>query len=155
MNSFPFVPPSAPRLLAAAVSLCFTAAAIAPATAIAQEAVGAQVAQVLAPVVITGSRFDADPALAPIGATVISAEDIRRSGASDVNSAIRKIGGVYGRQSLNGSPDFDLDLRGFGTNSSQNLVIVLDGVRLSENELSTAILSTIPVDTVDLSLIHI
>ncbi|HWW68748.1 MAG TPA: TonB-dependent receptor [Duganella sp.] len=148
MNSFAFVPPSAPRLLAAAVSLCFTAA-IAPATAIAQDAVGAQVAQVLAPVVITGSRFDADPALAPIGATVISAEDIRRAGVSDVNSAIRKIGGVYGRQSLNGSPDFDLDLRGFGTNSSQNLVIVLDGVRLSENELSTAILSTIPVDTVD------
>ena len=149
MNSFAFVPPSAPRLLAAAVSLCFTASAIAPATAIAQEAVGAQVAQVLAPVVITGSRFDADPALAPIGATVISAEDIRRAGVSDVNSAIRKIGGVYGRQSLNGSPDFDLDLRGFGTNSSQNVVIVLDGVRLSENELSTAILSTIPVDTVD------
>lgn len=148
MNSFAFVPPSAPRLLAAAVSLCFTAA-FAPATAAAQEAVGAQVAQVLAPVVITGSRFDADPALAPIGATVISSEDIRRAGVSDVNSAIRKIGGVYGRQSLNGSPDFDLDLRGFGTNSSQNLVIVLDGVRLSENELSTAILSTIPVDTVD------
>lgn len=149
MNSFAFVPPSAPRLLAAAVSLCFTAAAFAPATAAAQDAVGAQVAQVLAPVVITGSRFDADPALAPIGATVISSEDIRRAGVSDVNSAIRKIGGVYGRQSLNGSPDFDLDLRGFGTNSSQNLVIVLDGVRLSENELSTAILSTIPVDTVD------
>jgi len=149
MNSFAFAPPSAPRLLAAAVSLCFTAGAIAPASAIAQDAVGAQVAQVLAPVVITGSRFDADPALAPIGATVISAEDIRRAGVSDVNSAIRKIGGVYGRQSLNGSPDFDLDLRGFGTNSSQNMVIVLDGVRLSENELSTAILSTIPVDTVD------
>jgi len=149
MNSFAFVPPSAPRLLAAAVSLCFTAAGIVPASANAQDAVGAQVAQVLAPVVITGSRFDADPALAPIGATVILSEDIRRAGVSDVNSAIRKIGGVYGRQSLNGSPDFDLDLRGFGTNSSQNLVIVLDGVRLSENELSTAILSTIPVDTVD------
>ena len=147
MNSFAFVPPSAPRLLAAAVSLCFVA--VGPVTAMAQDAVGAQVAQVLAPVVITGSRFDADPALAPIGATVISADDIRRAGVSDVNSAIRKIGGVYGRQSLNGSPDFDLDLRGFGTNSSQNLVIVLDGVRLSENELSTAILSTIPVDTVD------
>ncbi len=146
MNRFALVPPPAPRLLAAAVSLCFTAA-IVPATA--QEAAGAQVAQVLAPVVITGSRFDADPALAPIGATVISAEEIRRAGVSDVNSAIRKIGGVYGRQSLNGSPDFGLDLRGFGTNSSQNLVIVLDGVRLSENELSTAILSTIPVDTVD------
>ncbi|HEX8404522.1 MAG TPA: TonB-dependent receptor [Duganella sp.] len=155
MNSFALVPSSAPRLLAAAVSLCFTAAAIVPVAAMAQESgaaapiAGAQVAQLLAPVVITGARFDADPALAPIGATVISAEDIRRSGANNVNAAIRKVGGVYGRQSLTGSPDFGLDLRGFGTNSSQNLVIVVDGVRLSENELSDAILSGIPIDTVE------
>jgi iron complex outermembrane receptor protein len=133
-----------PRPLAAAVSLCFGAAAVAAAAPAA-----AQVSLGLAPVVITGSRFDADPALAPIGATVIGAEEIRQSGASDVNAAIRKIGGVYGRQSLDGSPDFGLDLRGFGTNSSQNLVIVLDGVRLSENELSNAILSSIPVDSVE------
>jgi iron complex outermembrane receptor protein len=132
-----------PRLLAAAVSLCFAT----PFAAHAEETV--QAGQALASVVVTGSRFDADPALAPIGATIISADDIRRAGASDVNAAIRKIGGVYGRQSLDGSPDFGLDLRGFGTNSSQNMVIVLDGVRLSENELSNAILSTIPVDTVE------
>jgi len=138
-----------PRRLAAAaaVALCFTA--VSPTTALAQEIAAAQVAQVLAPVVITGARFDADPALAPIGAIVIHAEDIQRAGVSDVNAAIRKIGGVYGRQSLDGSPDFSLDLRGFGSNSSQNMVIVLDGVRLSENELSNAILSTIPVDSVE------
>jgi iron complex outermembrane receptor protein len=132
-----------PRLLAAAVFLCFAT----PFAAQAEDTV--QAGQALASVVVTGSRFDADPALAPIGATIISADDIRRAGASDVNAAIRKIGGVYGRQSLDGSPDFGLDLRGFGTNSSQNMVIVLDGVRLSENELSNAVLSTIPVDTVE------
>ncbi|WP_170304349.1 TonB-dependent receptor [Duganella radicis] len=121
-----------PCLLAAAVTLCFAAQA---------EDFGS--------VTVTGARFEADPALAPIGATIISADEIRRSGASDVNAAIRKVGGVYGRQSLDGSPDFGLDLRGFGTNSSQNLVLVVDGVRLSENELSNAILSTIPIDTVD------
>src|SRR5471032_1399324 len=136
-----------PRLLAAAVSLCFAAAV--PVTVSAQDAAGAQIAQVLAPIVITGSRFDANAALTPIGAVVITAEDIQRAGANDVNTAIRKVGGVYGRQSLDGSPDFSLDLRGFGTNSAQNMVIVLDGVRLSENELSNAILSTIPIDTVD------
>ncbi len=128
-----------PRLLGAAVSLCFAAAVPA----------AAQISEVLAPVVVTGARFDANAALAPIGAVVITAEDIQRAGANDVNTAIRKVGGVYGRQSLDGSPDFSLDLRGFGTNSSQNMVIVLDGVRLSENELSNAILSTIPIDTVD------
>jgi iron complex outermembrane receptor protein len=139
MNSFA----SRPRLLAAAISLCFAT----PFAALAEDTV--QAGQALASVVVTGARFDADPALAPIGATIISADDIRRSGASDVNAAIRKIGGVYGRQSLDGSPDYGLDLRGFGTNSSQNMVIVLDGVRLSENELSNAVLSTIPVDTVE------
>lgn len=127
-----------PRLLAAAMSLCFTAPAAL-----------AQVAQELNPVTITGARFDADPSLAPIGATVITADEIRRAGAGDVNAAIRKIGGVYGRQSLTGSPDFGLDLRGFGANSAQNMVIVVDGVRLSENEQANAILSTIPIDSVE------
>ncbi|WP_317204220.1 TonB-dependent receptor [Janthinobacterium sp.] len=133
-------PALTPRALASAISLCFIGAA----PALAQVA-----AQTLAPVVITGSRFASDPALAPIGATVITADEIRRAGAGDVNQAIRKIGGVFGRQSLDGSPDFGLDLRGFGTNSSQNMVVVLDGVRMSENELTGPALSTIPIDSVE------
>jgi iron complex outermembrane receptor protein len=98
---------------------------------------------------ITGPRFPSEPALAPIGATVITADEIRRAGAGDVNTAIRKIGGVYGRQSLDSSSDFALDLRGFGTNGSQNQVIMVDGVRLNENELAGPVLSTIPIDTVE------
>jgi iron complex outermembrane receptor protein len=121
------------RALALGVSLCFAAPAFAEGDV----------------VVISGSRFAADPALLPIGATSITAAEIRRAGATDVNQAIRKIGGVYGRQSLTGSPDFGLDLRGFGTNSDQNMVVVLDGVRLSENELTGPLLSTIPIDSVE------
>ena len=100
-------------------------------------------------VLISGARFASVPELAPIGATVITADEIRRAGVSDVNQAIRKIGGVYGRQSLDASPDFALDLRGFGSNSSQNMVVVLDGVRMSENELASPVLSTIPIETVE------
>jgi len=105
--------------------------------------------QAIATVNVTGARFASDAALTPIGATIITADDIRRAGATDVNQAIRKIGGVFGRQSLDGSPDFGLDLRGFGSNSSQNMVILVDGVRLNENELAGPILSSIPVDTVE------
>lgn len=105
--------------------------------------------QMLEPVIVTASRFASDPAFAPIGATVITAADIRNAGVDNVNQAIRKIGGVYGRQSAYGTQDFDLDLRGFGTNSPQNLVVLVDGVRLSENDLSTAPLSSIPIDTVE------
>jgi iron complex outermembrane receptor protein len=100
-------------------------------------------------VLVSGSRFASEPTLPPIGATVITAADIRNAGATDVNQAIRKIGGVFGRQSLDSSPDFALDLRGFGTNSSQNMVIMVDGVRLNENELATAVLSNIQIDTVE------
>ena len=134
-----------PLAIVSALSLCFAAA---PAQAQAQSQTQAQ-ASTLPPVTVTGSRFASDPALAPIGATVINAADIRLAGVSDVNQAIRKIGGVYGRQSLDGSPDFGLDLRGFGTNSNQNLVVMLDGVRLSENELSGSVLSSIPIETVE------
>ena len=101
------------------------------------------------PVVVTASRFASDPSLMPIGASVITATDIRNAGVDNVNEAIRKIGGVYGRQSSYGTQDFDLDLRGFGTNSSQNLVVLVDGVRLSDNDLSAAQLSSIPIDSVE------
>lgn len=100
-------------------------------------------------VVITGSRFPSAESLEPIGATVITQEEIRQAGVNDVNQAIRKIGGVFGRQSLDSSPDFALDLRGFGTNGAQNMVIMVDGVRLNENELASPVLSTIPIDTVE------
>jgi iron complex outermembrane receptor protein len=100
-------------------------------------------------VVITGSRFPSADTLQPIGATVITQDEIRSAGVNDVNAAIRKIGGVFGRQSLDSSPDFALDLRGFGTNGAQNMVIMVDGVRLNENELTSSVLSTIPIDIVE------
>ena len=98
---------------------------------------------------VLGARFATDPALAPIGATVITADDMRRAGATDVNHALRKIAGIYGRQSLDGSADFALDLRGFGANSGQNLVVMLDGIRLNENDLGGAVLATIPIETIE------
>jgi iron complex outermembrane receptor protein len=123
-----------PLALVSALSLCFGAHA--------QESVMPQV-------LVTGARFPSAPELAPIGATVITADEMRRAGVADVNEAIRKIGGVFGRQSLDSSPDFSLDLRGFGANGSQNMVVMLDGVRMSENELSAPVLSTIPIETVE------
>jgi iron complex outermembrane receptor protein len=138
--TFPVAPRRAPAfkplVLATALSLSLIAGAHAE-------------EQTMATVNISASRFDNDLGSAPIGATVISAADIRNAGAADVNQAIRKIGGVYGRQSLDGSSDFALDLRGFGTNSAQNLVVLLDGVRLSENELASAVLSTIPIESIE------
>lgn len=103
----------------------------------------------VSPVVIVGSRFPSTPDLAPIGAQVISAADIRNAGIDNVNEAIRKLGGVYGRANLYGTQDFDLDMNGFGSDSQNNLVVLIDGVRISESEQAVAVLSSIPVDSVD------
>jgi len=102
--------------------------------------------QKLAPVTVSASRFESTEA--PIGATVITAEQIRESGSSNINEAIRKIGGVFGRQNLSGTTDSSLDLRGFGTNSDQNVAVFVDGIRISENELITAMMSIIPIESV-------
>lgn len=103
--------------------------------------------QKLTPVTVSASRFETTEA--PIGATVITAEQIREAGASNVNEAIRQIGGVFGRQNLSGTTDSSLDLRGFGTNSDQNVAVFVDGIRISENELTTAMMSSIPIESVE------
>lgn len=105
--------------------------------------------QQLAPVTVSESRFESDASSSPIGATVITAAQIREAGIGNVNEAIRKIGGVFGRQNLNGTSDFALDLRGFGGTSDQNIVVLVDGIRISENEQATAIMSSISIESVE------
>lgn len=105
--------------------------------------------QTLSAVTVSGSRFANDPSWAPIGASVITSEQIREAGVNNANEAIRKIGGVFGRQNLNGTSDYALDLRGFGSASDQNVVIMVDGIRLSENEQATALMSSIPVESIE------
>jgi len=133
------IPAWKPLALVSALSVCF----IAPASAQTDND------KTLPSVVVTASRFANDPAFSPIGATVITADQIREAGVGNVNQAIRKIGGVFGRQSGDGTQDFGLDLRGFGAASINNVVVMLDGIRLSENEISGALFSSVPIETVE------
>jgi iron complex outermembrane receptor protein len=104
----------------------------------------------LPPVVVTGSRFpeQLDPTAA-IGTTVITGQDIRNSGAITVYDALRRLGGVQTRANLSGTPDDTIDLRGFGVTGDQNTLVLIDGVRVSENELQSARLSSVPLDSID------
>lgn len=106
-------------------------------------------ASTLPDVFVTASRIDQAIELAPIGATVISGEEILNSGVSDANEAIRLLGGVSGRQDLNGGREAVLDLRGFGDAAANNVLVLVDGVRISENELSGARLSGISPEMID------
>ncbi len=131
---------SRPPAPAAALALALCAAV--PATALAQPAA-------LRETTVTATRFPDDPRTLPYGVSVVTAEDIARSGASTVNEALMRVLGVAGRQDLYGGGDYALDLRAFGATADNNQVIVLDGVRLSENDIGGTRLAGIPVDSIE------
>ena len=133
--------PGVRSAVAVACGLCWTVAA-SPMWA-------APVADEVEPVVVSGSRMPQLLRTAPIGASVITAEQIERSGVADANEAIRKLGGVPARIDLFNGRENKLDLRGFGDAAPQNLVVLVDGLRISENELATARLSAIPLERID------
>lgn len=127
-------------------SLTFTALALSglsglPLAASAQTALPA--------VTVTSTRFNDDADRLPLGVSVITAKDIADSGVSSVNEAIMKLLGVPGRQDLYGGGNYSLDLRGFGQTASSNQVIVIDGQRVNEGDLSEPFLASLPIDDIE------
>lgn len=99
-------------------------------------------------VVVTASRFEEKPGDQPIGVTVITGEEIRNSGETSLPKLLSRQPGVFVRDN-SGSPDMQVDLRGFGVTGDQNTLVLLDGRRLSEYELTTARWSSIPLESID------
>lgn len=103
----------------------------------------------LSPVFITGSRFASSPQVIPIAAEVITSNDIQNSSATTLAEVLGKVGGVHTRSSFTGIPDSSIDLRGFGVAGDQNTLVLINGQRLSENEGTSARLSSIPLNSIE------
>jgi iron complex outermembrane receptor protein len=102
----------------------------------------------LSPVVVTATRFPDVQRQFPVGVTVITEADIRNSTASTVPELLRMLPGVQTRD-LSGTPNLQVDLRGFGIFGDQNTLVLLDGQRISENEQLTVNWSAIPLDAIE------
>ena len=100
-------------------------------------------------VTVHGSRFEETLDAALPQTTIIQGVDIVRSGLTDVSQILQKLGNVPTRINLSGTQDQTIDLRGYGTSSTNNVVVLLDGMRLSEIEMASARLSMIPVELID------
>lgn len=100
------------------------------------------------PVVVTATRFEDNANRYPIGVQVITEEDIKRSTASTVPDLLRQFAGIRTRDSA-GSPNVQVDMRGFGIFGDQNTLVLLDGVRISENEQTTVNWSGIPLSAIE------
>ncbi|HSV77888.1 MAG TPA: TonB-dependent receptor [Ramlibacter sp.] len=127
---------------------CARAVLLAAAASLSASAVSAQTST-LPEVRVTATRFSEPSASLPMGVSVITADEIRASGATTINDAVVRLLGVPGRQDLFNGGDVTLDLRGFGATADNNQVVIVDGLRLSEADLGGTRLAGIPIDSVE------
>ena len=99
-------------------------------------------------VVITATRFPDLKRDLPIGVTVISADDIRKSATSNLSEILAQFGLLQVRN-LAGTQNQQVDLRGFGVTGDQNTLILIDGLRITENDFESAQLSAIPLESIE------
>ncbi len=98
-------------------------------------------------VVVTATRFQDSRRDLPVGVTVITSGDIRQAATANLPEILAQFGLVHIRDNA-GTPNQQVDLRGFGITGDQNTVILVDGLRVSENELVPAQLSAIPLESI-------
>jgi iron complex outermembrane receptor protein len=99
-------------------------------------------------VVVTATRFEQTRADSPIGITIINRKQIEDSGAQSVIQVLSRIAGIAFRDNT-GSPDWQVDLRGFGVNGDQNTLVLVDGLRINDNEINSVRWSSIPLAAVE------
>lgn len=108
----------------------------------------AQQAPLAPEIVVTATRFREPPQDLPVGVAVIGAEDIRNSTAATIPELLRQVAGIQVRDS-SGSPNQQVDMRGFGIFGDQNTLVLLDGQRISENEQASVNWSAIPLSSIE------
>ena len=100
--------------------------------------------------VVTADRFESGLDQAPANVSVVSRQDIDSSGVTTLSQALQMLGhinvsdlfGITGSRAR-------LDMGGFGASGSQNTLVLLNGRRLNDVDLSGANLSTIPLDSIE------
>ena len=101
-------------------------------------------------VVVTATRFSDRYVDTPVNMTVISAEDIRQSSAKTVADILAEQAGIAIHDFFgNNAAATTIDLRGFGITGGQNTLILLDGRRVTDIDLSGVQWSAVPLNAVE------
>lgn len=104
----------------------------------------------LSPVVVTATRFKDRVDDKPVNMTVISGEDIRRSAAKTVPDILAEQAGIQIHDFFgNNATSTTVDLRGFGITGTQNTLILVDGRRIADIDLSGVQWSAFPLADVE------
>ncbi len=99
-------------------------------------------------VVVTATRYEEKVADVPANVTYITEESIRNSTAQNIPDLLRTQTGILVND-INGSRrTYTVDLRGFGETSPSNTLVLVDGRRVNQADLSGVDWVEIPLDRV-------
>jgi len=102
-----------------------------------------------AKVVVTATRFEDRYIDKPVNMTVITAEDIGNSTAKTVPQLLSEQAGIGIHDFFgNNAATTTVDLRGFGITGGQNTLILVDGRRVTDPDLSGVQWSAIPLSAI-------
>lgn len=100
-------------------------------------------------VVVTASREKEAIAKVPANVTVITAEDIRDSTAFNVPELLDTEGGIHVSDITGSQRYFNVDIRGFGEAAPANLLVQVDGRRVTQPDLSGTDWAQIPLERIE------
>jgi len=102
-------------------------------------------------IVITGTREPSEALLVPAHVTVLTAEEIERSGARDLAEALSAASGLFPRRASSTPQDVTLDLRGFnnGGGNGQHMLVLVDGRKTNGVTGSTTDWAAIPLENIE------
>src|SRR5437868_570616 len=99
---------------------------------------------------VTAPRFADDARKLPANITVLSAEDIAKSAARTVPDLLAEQVGITMRDFYgNNAALTSVDMRGFGVTGGQNTLILLDGRRMTDIDLSSVQWSSVPLSSIE------
>jgi len=104
----------------------------------------------LGEVVVTATRDTQEVRRTPANVTVITAEEISQSGATTVVEVLDKLESVQFRTYSGNSSQALIDMRGFGgDNPFGKTLVMLDGRRMNQTDMSSINWLSIPVNTIE------
>ncbi len=104
-------------------------------------------------VVVSASRYGQDPLDSPSTVTIITDEDLRMSGATNIPDALRRVVGVDVMQLSAAQPD--VSIRGFNRRLSNKVLVLIDGRSVYQDILSTPLWAILPISLQEIERIEV
>lgn len=99
-------------------------------------------------VVVTATRYEEQPSKVPANITVITEKDIENSSAQNIPELLRTEIGIQVNDITGNRRNYTVDLRGFGETAPLNTLVLVDGRRINQPDLSGVDWTEIPLERV-------